>query len=668
MNQQAIIYFAIGPVQDFIASARTARDLWAGSRLLSYLSQQAQDYLLNSAKPIYPNRFIPKSENYLVSSFPNKFSVLVEGNLTEAETLAKQTEQFVRAEWTKVATAVHSELQKLVPASWSGWDKLWDKQISGLLEIYWVCTNVVEGEQQAARQEAAALLDARKRLRYFSNYEGDNREKDTLDGLLEQLGPRQNEAETTRREGVHQFWKAFQEAVNGRQAKNVIARLSRNERLSAVNLVKRFAWDYFFRQELISKFDGSKQAAHLPIPSTADIAIAAWRDQLRQLMRIDGELVNALSSFLSNKDLLDFLESTGENFSRPNLGLTERLQELDGRYFYPEFYDIEPDTELTSEAEKQEQSKTRVAAKKALSAFNDFLKGKAYPTLGYPPRYFAVLRLDGDQMGTRVAESENPAGISDLLSEYAKKVREITESNLGKVIYTGGDDALVLLPCENLLGCATKLQQAYLSLGLPLLSGEPATVSMGAAIAHYKYPLQKTLLAAQEAQNRAKTPNIYDRDALAITVLKRSGETIETGSNWQIDTSPVFQTLDELRQNFYTGRISSRLPYRLRQETFSLLSTKLPPDLREPLLSEFKWVYGRHINMKVLEQEAQQQLVIAGLEPNSESLKERVNLLFRDLNSLQVRLEEIARFGEFEDFCNLLLTSAFLAREWEEKV
>ena len=35
IEQQSVLHFSIGPVQDFIETARTTRDLWTGSYILS---------------------------------------------------------------------------------------------------------------------------------------------------------------------------------------------------------------------------------------------------------------------------------------------------------------------------------------------------------------------------------------------------------------------------------------------------------------------------------------------------------------------------------------------------------------------------------------------------------------------------------------------------------
>jgi hypothetical protein len=42
----AFLSFSLGPVQSFIASARTVRDLWTGSYLLSYLTFEAMRPIL----------------------------------------------------------------------------------------------------------------------------------------------------------------------------------------------------------------------------------------------------------------------------------------------------------------------------------------------------------------------------------------------------------------------------------------------------------------------------------------------------------------------------------------------------------------------------------------------------------------------------------------------
>jgi len=256
-------------------------------------------------------------------------------------------------------------------------------------------------------------------------------------------------------------------------------------------------------------------------------------------------------------------------------------------------------------------------------------------------RYFAVLAFDGDQIGKWVSGDFCAPGeeiqawhrdVSDRLSDFALQcVRPIIEACDGRLIYSGGDDVLALLPSDTAVECARFLRLAYrgdpsfiLELrrlaetlqanhkgagrlsraghrrqysphidaatkgtlfevrgksfvipgsGKPLkLPGElragrsadpdPAPLrpdaSVGIAIAHFKAALQDVIRAAQAAEKRAK--NRLGRSAVSITLIKKSGETIEWGAKWDNGGVEAYRTMHaELR----VGTFSSRLPYRL---------------------------------------------------------------------------------------------------------
>ncbi|MBE3575411.1 MAG: hypothetical protein IMW99_08205 [Firmicutes bacterium] len=48
-----MLQFAFGPVQSFVSQARTTRDLWAGSYLLSYLAGTAMTAALRTSQKIH---------------------------------------------------------------------------------------------------------------------------------------------------------------------------------------------------------------------------------------------------------------------------------------------------------------------------------------------------------------------------------------------------------------------------------------------------------------------------------------------------------------------------------------------------------------------------------------------------------------------------------------
>ena len=74
MTERYLINIAIGPVQDFIATARRSRDLWFGSWLLSEISKAAANKIANGDKDsmIFPaindlDDLKPGSDFYVVN-------------------------------------------------------------------------------------------------------------------------------------------------------------------------------------------------------------------------------------------------------------------------------------------------------------------------------------------------------------------------------------------------------------------------------------------------------------------------------------------------------------------------------------------------------------------------------------------------------------------------
>ncbi|HNQ74168.1 MAG TPA: type III-B CRISPR-associated protein Cas10/Cmr2 [Verrucomicrobiota bacterium] len=211
--------------------------------------------------------------------------------------------------------------------------------------------------------------------------------------------------------------------------------------------------------------------------------------------------------------------------------------------------------------------------------------------------YFAVLAMDGDEMGKWIGgekiakplSADYHQEISRRLSNFALRVagKLIAEFD-GHLIYAGGDDVLALLPADQALGCAYALRQAFRgetsgslpglaakisaafaatsALDMPgklpahFLAGSPLDVSVGIAIAHFKSPLQDVVHEAQAAERRAKHPKELDRSAVAITLMKRSGEISEWGCKWeQRGPEAFFAMLAALR----TGVVSGKFPHRI---------------------------------------------------------------------------------------------------------
>lgn len=201
---------------------------------------------------------------------------------------------------------------------------------------------------------------------------------------------------------------------------------------------------------------------------------------------------------------------------------------------------------------------------------------------------------------------------SEALSTFANQCAgRIVEAFDGRLIYAGGDDVLALLPAAKALPCAEALRAAfrgdqealnaltgcwsqkegynythnkeyqifdckkegYLRLhgreeNLEedpvyhdcILPGPGMEVSAGIAIGHAKDPLQRLVEAARQAEQLAK--NHHGRAAVAIEVLKRSGEAVKWGSQW--DAGGV-KILNRMVEALKEERLTNRYPYKVIQ-------------------------------------------------------------------------------------------------------
>jgi CRISPR-associated protein Cmr2 len=143
---------------------------------------------------------------------------------------------------------------------------------------------------------------------------------------------------------------------------------------------------------------------------------------------------------------------------------------------------------------------------------------------------------------------------SSALGNFSRdQVSPVVAKHCGRVIYAGGDDVLALLPADTALSCAQALREEF---HRTMPSGLDASV--GIAIAHFKTPLQDIVRAAQMAERRAK--NQLNRSAVAVTLYKRSGETVEWGTNWQ---SGGLELYDALAAALKNDHVSVKFPQRV---------------------------------------------------------------------------------------------------------
>lgn len=173
---------AIGPVQDFIASARTSHDLQFGSWLLSELSKAAaMSISTESHQLIFP---APKQKQDLepgsTLNVANKIVAIV-GNAPKD--IADQVREAVTQRLNQVYKETYDKINGNIDR------ELAHKQINALIEFYWVGVLYI-GEQRytKVRAEAEALLAARKNTREFEQADGpEGLPKSSLDGFKESV-------------------------------------------------------------------------------------------------------------------------------------------------------------------------------------------------------------------------------------------------------------------------------------------------------------------------------------------------------------------------------------------------------------------------------------------------------------------------------------------------
>jgi CRISPR-associated protein Cmr2 len=160
----AFLLFQIGPVQDFIAQARKTQDLWSASYLLSFLIAKASLAVADAIGPdaiLYPQlRGAPLADwhwwksgllgseekqklrayhdnELLTPNLPNRFLALVPGG-EKGNKLAQAAEQAVRDAWQAIAKSVHDFIAKQVVGECPGWDAPWEAQVARFPVTDWV--------------------------------------------------------------------------------------------------------------------------------------------------------------------------------------------------------------------------------------------------------------------------------------------------------------------------------------------------------------------------------------------------------------------------------------------------------------------------------------------------------------------------------------------------
>jgi CRISPR-associated protein Cmr2 len=206
--------------------------------------------------------------------------------------------------------------------------------------------------------------------------------------------------------------------------------------------------------------------------------------------------------------------------------------------------------------------------------------------------YFAILHMDGDQMGQKLSElkrKEKHQQFSAALAHFADQiVPEIVKrydqkakgSRRGRaaLVYAGGDDVLALLPVRDALACADEIRQEY-TKALQSADLPNATMSAGIAIIPTNYPLDIALDIARAAEKSAKER--YGRDAVVVTEAHGTQQRI-AGAKWEQGSDSIANLVSELTQAFSKPAwLSAKIGYDLNEMAYALNATHIPAAARQ---------------------------------------------------------------------------------------
>ncbi len=618
----ALFTLSIGPVQSFIAAARSVRDLWTGSMILSYLSFAAMLPVIEATGPtaiLFPSlRGNPFLDRYLrrqklddrisapsaTSSkspcLPNRFLALIpwgqEGELARA--IEKRCRDAVDAAWRRIADAVKQRIRGQFDTLYKGWDSHWDAQIAQGFQVATACLPealVSAGELAVLLRGKTSFDEAFPRTAAIkalaSALPADTSEtRDIAWGrwqALVELSARMLEGTKCLRHGPAwrpavgdvppkcsmygsfeqmgpaglddsaRFWADSTQPDMTKRISVDGVLLRENERFCAPALVKRFAGPAFFRNEL-----GLGSNGELRFPDTATVAARCWLEQAG----IDPDTVR----------------STHGTWN--------------GQWLHQPSRKDKKNDDVPDKAWKAIQNAKREAPDS-------------------PPIYYAVLMLDGDEMGkwlqglnspllrevlhpdvTAYFESLQPAeaireglstprpvspafhaAISEALSNFSLYAAPaIVERHKGTLIYSGGDDVLALLPVATAPACARELHDAfqgkaddgartgyYRYEGRDLLMmGPKAGVSAGLGIVHHKEDLREAIEIARAAEKKAKQSG---RNILCLSAVRGSGGAQEVLCPWGF-----VPLVEKWVQTFVKDKPSDRWTFRLARELEAL--------------------------------------------------------------------------------------------------
>lgn len=520
MENKQIFQFTLGPVQGFVAQARRTRDFWAGSFILSWLSSVAMAAIKAQGGEI---SFPLPDDNYLAwlhgqgkeqpplqGSVPNRFKALTAE--VPADFDPQRITASVQVAWQALADCVwKNDLEGVASAETRA---IWQRQVQNFWEISWVLS----------ADDGTNLLDRRKNWRSPVAPAEPGHKCMMMDGWQELSG-----VLVSNMQEVNHFWKQL--VASGKHGMQTDLR--EGEQLCALAFIKRRFSRWFDKVHVA--LPGSEQTVHgwrLPsaVPSVSFLAAAHWIAEAIDKAEPEAfERFNAEASELASYSELahvndDAFEidircvSDAARRRSQQEGFRRRWAGLDGQLYFP--------TALQNPRLFAEQKQ----AGKVLRELKQLREVAGISSL--PSPYYAILLMDGDQLGSHMGDKAKQRPISQALNAFTAQAGELVREHNGFLVYAGGDDVLALLPLEDALPAAAALQARYKQCFAREGEGKVASTLSGAIeFVHIRTPLTRVLQDAHRLLDEVAKDKT-GRDAVAVRVWKPSGLAAQWSMPW----------------------------------------------------------------------------------------------------------------------------------------
>ncbi|MEO0153037.1 MAG: type III-B CRISPR-associated protein Cas10/Cmr2 [candidate division WOR-3 bacterium] len=652
-NKPAFLLFTISPVQSFVAIARKTSDLWAGSYLISYLIYKAIEVIMDELGPdhiIFPNlRGQPLvdlwlyekhfknlnidkigdfdfekrkhkdnliNDKLLIANFPNRFLAIVPYG--RAKDIAKECQEAIGKAIDELLEKVESLNDDKVKEEVKKVKYVIKEHLTKYLKIYWVVLPFYENN----------YTDVEPILKDYKNLIVESDLYKVVKTIVynpyyKNLGPNVGSAYSLLVELTERFL-ASRKAIRDFEVVKIDKESIKQCHLCGEYEVLDIKWENIgrkyvgeserlcgmcFFKRLLPKLIENKFGLELKFPSTAEMATVKYKEDLYIDLR-------KIEKFLDNYNL-------PKTASVPKLK-NKPLYDIDGQWLMESSY--------RKEYLKREYGIN--VPEEELEEMRKFLNEKKIK----PPTYYAILSVDGDNMGKwlkgeylptvekllhekvrnepkltedqnikRLLESIHPMSpsfhnlFSRRLSEFAleRVSKRVEKVYYGKLIYAGGDDVLAFLPVDEALNCACDLNKAF-----KILLGEKASVSAGIVFVHHKYPLSLALREVRDAQKRAKRD--YGRSAVCIKQISGSGQVRTTGFKWEDK-----DFFDKIVEKYSREELSSKFAYDLVDVVRMLQGkeNKVKDETLSILEREIKRLYRRKVSKDNVDKDFEEKLL-----------------------------------------------------------